>query len=151
MDTLLPLLALVNLFFWLHAPQHLVLHLCGKTSQSFTGNDLLSNRSQLRGFSAPVSFDGSFALELCWGEQWHTFPQLPGRWAVCAWSPVCGGQHTLGLVRCLRCGSGSVSPAVWDRAGCGIVPHQPLRVRVASREGERHWGGEAGGGVQSWR
>lgn len=65
---------------------------------------------------------------------------------VCVWSPVCGAS-TQGLVWCLRCGMGSVLPAVWDRAGRGIVPHQPLRVRVASREGERHWGGEAGGGV----
>lgn len=85
-DMSLPLLALANLFFCLHAHQHLVLHLCGKTNDSFTGNHLLSNQSQFG-----------------WEEQWRPFHSWQTDGLCVCLVPRVWGQHT---------GSGLV-PQVW--------------------------------------
>lgn len=85
----LPLLALANLLFCLHAHRHLVLHLCGKTNHSFTGNHLLSNQPQL-GVLCSRFLYGHFALR-------RAITPIPtaGRQMGCVCLvPQVWGQHT---------------------------------------------------------
>lgn len=109
---------------------------------AFTRDHLLSNHLQSCYCSHPLKW--KLRTKHCMGRvmTWHV-PTV-ARFAVhfCPCSCICSIQLSGSGVM-----TGSVLSTVWDCARCGVVPHKPVCVWVASREGEWHWSGAAGGGV----